>query len=100
MRKSRFLAVIVGAGLAVSISAGIAAPAFAVNTVTQINSFSDFRGDMANKPGTLWRATYGPYNIPAASGGTPGAINNAFFSVPAPCTGCRITDMPQALAVE
>lgn len=93
MRKSRFLAVIVGAGLAVSISAGMTASALATDTVAQISSFSDFRGDLANKPGTLWRMTSGPFNIPAASGGTPGSISNAFFHPPAPCTGCRITDM-------
>ena len=93
MRRIRVLGAIIGAALAVASFGWIAAPAMAVNSVTQISSYNDFRGDMANKPGTLWRATYGPYNIPAASGGNPGAITNAFFTVPAPCTGCRIVDM-------
>jgi hypothetical protein len=91
VRKSRFIAVVVGACLMTVSFAGMATSASA-DSITQINSFNDFRGDLANKPGTLWRVRYGPYSIPAASGGTPGKIFTNFV-VPAPCTGCRITDM-------
>jgi hypothetical protein len=71
-----------------------AAPALASAPPTTIGSFSDPRSDLPNRPGTLVKALYGPFTIPAASGpGSPGQIHNVPSSEPAPCTNCRITDM-------
>jgi hypothetical protein len=82
---------------------GLSSSAMA-NSVTVIDSFddpttplddpyNDPRSDLPKRGGTLYRALYGPYHIPAASGGTPGRVHNQFFDVPAPCQNCRITDM-------
>jgi len=65
----------------------LAAPAGA-SSIAQISSYTDPRGAMPNHPGTLWKALYGPFTIPAN-----GEIHNTPLSVPAPCTNCRITDM-------
>jgi hypothetical protein len=71
----------------------LAAPARS-STITTISSFSDPRGDMPNHPGTLVKALYGPFTIPAAtSPSQPGQLHNLPTSEPPPCTNCRITDM-------
>src|SRR6478752_3793961 len=72
----------------------LAAPAQA-STITQISSYTDPRGAMPNHPGTLWKALYGPFTIPAAtSPSQPGQLHNVPTSEPLPtCTNCRITDM-------
>lgn len=58
------------------------------DSITRLSSFSDPRGDLPARSGTIYRARYGPYTIPAE-----GQLNNRVFSVPAPCANCRITDM-------
>ena len=57
------------------------------NSVTNIGSFADPRGDLPARPGQLVRALYGPFTVPA------NGVFPTFVSVPAPCTNCRITDM-------
>ena len=74
-------------------TAAITAPAQA-SSITSIASFSDPRGDMPSRPGTLKKGMYGPFTIPAASSpSNPGQLHNILTSEPAPCTDCRITDM-------
>jgi hypothetical protein len=72
----------------------LAAPAHA-SSITQISSYTDPRGAMPNHPGTLWKALYGPFTIPAAtSPSQPGQLHNVPTTEPLPtCTNCRITDM-------
>jgi hypothetical protein len=73
--------------------AAVSAPAHA-SSITSIASFSDPRGDMPSRPGTLKKGMYGPFTIPAASSASsPGELHNILTTEPAPCTGCRITDM-------
>ncbi len=81
-------------GFALLIAAlALAAPAGA-STITTISSYTDPRGAMPSHPGTLHKALYGPFNVPAAtSPSQPGQIHNVPTSEPAPCTNCRITDM-------
>jgi hypothetical protein len=79
-------------GLAVLVTA---APAHA-STITQISSYSDPRGAMPAHPGTLWKALYGPFNVPAAtSPSQPGQLHNVPTSEPSPpcAPSCRVTDM-------
>jgi hypothetical protein len=85
------LALLVGA---LALQTGRAAPAQA-SSITQISSYTDPRGAMPNHPGTLWKALYGPFTIPAAqSPSQPGQLHNVPTSEPPPpCTNCRITDM-------
>ena len=45
-------------------TAAITAPAHA-SSITSIASFSDPRGDMPSRPGTLKKGMYGPFTIPA-----------------------------------
>src|SRR3954449_3864633 len=74
-------------------TAACTAPAQA-SSITSISSFSDPRGDMPTRPGTLKKAMYGPFTIPAASSASsPGQLHNVLTTEPAPCTDCRITDM-------
>jgi hypothetical protein len=84
------------AGLAMLVlTLALAAPAQA-STITQISSYTDPRGAMPNHPGTLWKALYGPFTIPAAQSlSQPGQLHNVPTTEPAPpCTpDCRITDM-------
>jgi hypothetical protein len=71
----------------------LAAPSRA-STVTTIPSYTDPRGAMPARPGTLRKALYGPFTVPAAtSPSQPGQLHNVPTSEPAPCTNCRITDM-------
>ena len=66
------------------------------SSITQIPSYTDSRGAMPNHPGTLWKALYGPFTIPAAtSPSQPGQVNHATTTEPAPpcAPACRITDM-------
>jgi hypothetical protein len=53
------------------------------------NTWTDPRGSMPNRTGTLVEARYGPYTVNANS-----QVHNALnFSAPAPCTNCYITDI-------
>ena len=66
------------------------------SSITQIPSYTDPRGAMPSHPGTLWKALYGPFTIPAAtSPSQPGQVNHATTTEPAPpcAPACRITDM-------
>ena len=66
------------------------------SSITQIPSYTDPRGAMPSHPGTLWKALYGPFTIPAAtSPSQPGQLHNATTTEPAPpcAPACRITDM-------
>jgi hypothetical protein len=64
------------------------------STVTTIPSYTDPRGAMPARPGTLRKALYGPFTVPAAtSPSQPGQLHNVPTSEPAPCTNCAITDM-------
>jgi hypothetical protein len=66
------------------------------SSITQISSYTDPRGAMPNHPGTLWKALYGPFTIPAAtSPSQPGQLHNVPTTEPTPpCNpNCRITDM-------
>jgi hypothetical protein len=79
----------------VVLALALAAPVRA-STITQISSYTDPRGAMPNHPGTLWKALYGPFTIPAAqSPSQPGQLHIVPTTEPAPlCTpDCRITDM-------
>jgi hypothetical protein len=90
MPRVRSFAAVLTVALAV---VALAAPAHA-STITTISSFSDPRGDMPNHPGTLVKALYGPFTIPAAtSPSQPGQLHNVPTTEPVPCTNCRITDM-------
>jgi hypothetical protein len=75
-----------------------AVPPAGASSVTDITSFADPRGDMPSRPGTLRKALYGPFTIPAAaSASQPGQLHNVPTTEPAPCTECRITDMVPTL---
>ena len=66
------------------------------SSITQIPSYTDPRGAMPSHPGTLWKALYGPFTIPAAtSPSQPGQLHNTPTTEPAPpcAPACRITDM-------
>jgi hypothetical protein len=53
------------------------------------NTWTDPRGAMPNRTGTLVEARYGPYTVNANS-----QVHNALnFSAPAPCQNCYITDI-------
>jgi hypothetical protein len=95
-RRCSVLAIVVGA-LATLVMLLSAASASA-DSVTQISSFTDPRGAMPTRPGTLWRGIYGPITICAkgtSSGNcVDGQIHNAPRQIQGPnCTNCRITDM-------
>jgi len=52
-------------------------------------TWTDPRGSMPNRTGTLVEAKYGPYTVNANS-----QVHNAInFSAPAPCTNCYVTDI-------
>jgi hypothetical protein len=53
-------------------------------------AFTDPRGDLASRPGTIAVIRYGPYNLPPNSSIHNSPIN---FSARTPCTNCYITDM-------
>jgi hypothetical protein len=88
--RKLLVALLIASG-ATAVLAGVAR----ASSITTISSFSDPRGAMPNRPGTLVKALYGPFTIPAASGpGSPGELHNVPTSEPAPCSSnCRITDM-------
>jgi hypothetical protein len=72
----------------------IGASSAMADSITTIGSTTDIRQDLPARSGTLVRADYGPFTIPAASGSTLGQIHNAIdSSAPAPCTNCYITDI-------
>jgi hypothetical protein len=53
------------------------------------NTWTDPRGSMANRPGTLVEARYGPFTVNANS-----SVHNAIdFSAPVPCANCYVTDI-------
>ncbi len=71
-----------------------AAPVSAHVGPTVIPTPSDARNDLPSRAGTWVKVDYGPYTIPAASGGSLGQIHNAVqFGVPAPCSDCYVTDI-------
>jgi hypothetical protein len=71
-----------------------AAPVSAHVGPTVIPTPTDARNDLPTRAGTWVQVDYGPFTIPAASGGTLGQIHNqAVFGIPAPCTDCYITDI-------
>jgi hypothetical protein len=94
LRKLALIGTAFGATLVALLSIW-SSTAMAVDSITQISSFNDPRQEMATRPGTLWKATYGPYSIPAAGGGSPGSHFAFHNNLPVPpCVpNCRITDM-------
>jgi hypothetical protein len=94
MEGKRFTKSLPAALAVVVLALALSGPARA-STITQISSYTDPRGAMPNHPGTLWKALYGPFTIPAAqSPSQPGQLHNVPTSEPLPtCTNCRITDM-------
>src|SRR4051795_6566755 len=87
---------LIAAAIAVIRLAVFAAAPARASSVTQISSYTDPRGAMPNHPGTLWKALYGPFTIPAAtSRSQPGQIHNQATPEPGPTClpNCRITDM-------
>jgi hypothetical protein len=94
MEGKRFTKSLPAALAVVVLALALSGPARA-STITQISSYTDPRGAMPNHPGTLWKALYGPFTIPAAqSPSRPGQLHNVPTSEPLPtCTNCRITDM-------
>jgi hypothetical protein len=86
---SRLVATLAALGAVLALTASAEA-----STITTIGSFSDPRGDMPSHSGTLVKALYGPFTIPAAtSPSQPGQLHNVPTNEPTPCTNCRITDM-------
>jgi hypothetical protein len=62
----------------------LTAPARA-SSIATISSYTDPRGAMPNHPGTLWKALYGPFTIPAAtSPSQPGQLHNVPTTEPGP----------------
>jgi len=99
MRKHRLAGLLMGS-IVLALFAWGASPAMAVDSVTQMTAseaaaYQDPRDDMADRPGTYWKAIYGPYNIPAAGGGSPGTHQAFHLNLPRPACApnCRITDM-------
>jgi hypothetical protein len=92
----RSASALVALGIAFALLAACQAQA---STMTEISSFSDPRGALPNRPGTLKKGLYGPFTIPAAaSPSQPGQLHNVPTSEPAPCSSnCRITDMIPSL---
>ena len=100
LRRSWFVAAL-AATLLVSLS--LAAPAHAAvgGSITVVKKVDDPRGDWAHRSGTTAIVRYGPFTVPAASIGQPGMVNNQFvFNLPAPCSGCYVTDIAPSLVYE
>jgi hypothetical protein len=78
----------VSTALVVAMFAALLLPAAA-------NGWTDDRNDKPVRSGTETENLYGPFNIPAAAGGSPGQIYNQINSVASPCptSDCRITDI-------
>jgi hypothetical protein len=95
-RRGSVLAIVVG-GLATLIMLLSAASASA-DSMTQISSFTDPRGAMPVRPGTLYRGIYGPITVCAKGTSSGNCVDGQLHNVPRsiaapPCTNCRITDM-------
>jgi hypothetical protein len=88
MKSCSFRSAALGIAMVVVGMLASATPA-AADSVTNISSFTDPRGAMANTGGQLVRGLYGPFTVPANS-----EVHNAIdLNAPAPCQNCYITDM-------
>src|SRR5207245_9750469 len=57
------------------------------------NTWTDPRGSMANRPGTLVEARYGPFSVPHNCVVNNNCPHNVVdFNALPPCTSCYITD--------
>lgn len=91
------LAAVAAAMLSSLLIAGAASAAVG-GSVTPIKRYSDPRGDLPQRAGSISVVRYGPFTIPAASMDEPGMIQNQFaFNLPAPCGNCNVTDIAPSL---
>jgi len=82
--------------MAVTASLAVAAPASALTShFVPLGSYSDARGDLPVRSGTLVEAHYGPFTVPAN-----GQIHNQIDSVLAPCNNCYVTDIVPSLVYD